>query len=54
MINERRGNEIPVSKLMDFACGRFLGQQLTMKSEIFQTLFQDGLKKTVSNVECVS
>ena len=25
MINERRGNEIPVSKLMDFACGRFPG-----------------------------
>lgn len=25
MINERRGNKIPVSKLMDFACGRFPG-----------------------------
>ena len=25
MINERRGNEIPVSMLMDYACGRFPG-----------------------------
>lgn len=25
MINERKGNEIPVSKLIDYACGRFPG-----------------------------
>ena len=25
MINERKGNEIPVSKLMDYTCGRFPG-----------------------------
>ena len=51
MINERRGNEIPVSKLMDFACGRFPGATTNNeKAKIFQTLFQDGLKENC--IEC--
>ena len=50
MINERRGNEIPVSKLMDFACGRFPGSTTNNEKRNISNIVPRWIKENC--IEC--
>lgn len=50
MINERRGNEIPVSKLMDFAYGRFPGATTNSEKRNISNIVPKWIKENC--IEC--